>query len=108
MLDILVFVIIFGPLLVGVAFFFRARKLKRLLAKKEEECQRLIKEVGEAAATADNLKEKFSGVLDARAEAEKIYAQARITESNAFNSAKALMDRAEQHAETVKQKADEY
>jgi hypothetical protein len=107
-LDILVFAIIFGPLLVGAAFFLRARKLKRLLEKKEEECEGLNKELAKAVAVAEKLSAKFSDVVDAKAEAEKIYAQARTVESNALNSAKAVMDRAEQHAESIRQKADDY
>lgn len=108
MLDILVFLIVFGPLLVAGAFFLRARKLKRLLIEKEEQCQQLSKELAEVAVAANKFKEEFSGVLDAKAEAEKIYAQARAVESGALNSAKAVMDRAEQHAKNIRQDADEH
>src|SRR5690349_5209941 len=107
MLDGLILMVVFVLLAIGMIFLLRARKLKRLLAMKEEECQRLSEEIVKVSSVANELAAKFSGVLDAKAEAEKIYAQARAVESSALNSAKEVMDRAEQHAKAIRQDADE-
>lgn len=107
-MDILLILTNAVLLIIGVALFIQTRKLKALLSGKNGENAKLAGDLANAVASAEKLKEQFSSVLDAKAEAERIIAQARAAEDTAVINARAITERAEQHADNLKKKADEY
>jgi len=94
--------------IVCILLFLRERNLRSILLRMGVDYENLGAKLVEAVADFDKLKEEFSCVLDANAEAEKIISHARIVESNSQNNAKAVLDRAEQHAVVSKKDAEEY